>query len=72
ISRPPGTHRIEVPADNPTLNALAAGEYVLAVEVSREGGGREILRTPFTWGAASTAEAAGERELSRLSVRVTP
>lgn len=72
-TRAPGSHRVEVPAGNPTLGALADGDYILAVQVSREGGGRETLRTPFTWGgSANAAEATGERELTRLKVSVTP
>lgn len=72
-TRGPGTHKVEVSPTNAALTGLVAGDYILAVEVSREDGGRETLRAPFSWGGAeNSAEALGEREITRLRVRAKP
>lgn len=72
-TRGPGQHKVGLEADNPVLKELGPGDYVLAVEVSREGGEREVLRVPFAWqGAEGSNEADGKREITRLKVTVKP
>jgi hypothetical protein len=56
------------------LGQLPSGDYVLAVEAAREGGGREVLRLPFSWPAtaATSTSAQGVGELGQLRLTVTP
>jgi len=67
-TRAPGTHRISF--SRAQLGATAPGEYVLVIEASREVGGRELLRIPFSWPARAGAggKAAGKTELGAVSV----
>lgn len=67
-TRAPGTHKISF--TRAQLGAMAAGDYVLVIEASREVGGRELLRIPFTWPAKAGAggKAAGKTELGAVSV----
>lgn len=69
-TRAPGRYTISADA----LERLAPGKYSIAVEASREEGGRELVKVPFTWrpGARSSASASGKRELGRISVSITP
>lgn len=70
-TRPPGRHHIELAATDPKLAELTAGDYVLVVEASREVGGREILRIPFSWGGeAVAASAQGSSELGRVHLSI--
>lgn len=70
---PVGSHEIKISADNPALTSLSAGDYVLVVEASREVGGRELVRLPFTWGGSSPVEvsASGKSELGHISLRIS-
>ncbi|MCB5410899.1 DUF2271 domain-containing protein [Pseudogemmobacter faecipullorum] len=70
-TRAAGRHEVTLEAGHPALAALEPGEYVLAVEVTREDGGRDVLRAPFSWGGAGSAEARGEGEITALSVTTT-
>ncbi len=67
-TRAPGTHKISF--TRAQLGATAPGEYVLVIEASREVGGRELLRIPFSWPARAGAggKAAGKTELGAVSV----
>ncbi len=70
-TRPPGTHRVEIAADDSVLAGFAAGEYVLVVEASREVGGRELLKIPFTWGEQPVeADVEGDSELGRIHLSI--
>jgi hypothetical protein len=71
-TRGPGVHQVTV--DNAKLAALAAGQYRLRVEASREVGGRELVEIPLTLPLATsqTLEATGSSELGRISVQVNP
>ena len=72
-TRAPGTHSLTIPGNSAALTDLPPGDYVLAVEVSRENGGRELLRTPFHWGgAANSASSAGDKEIAAITVTVQP
>ncbi len=70
-TRPAGVHTLHFAGTGPALSALPAGRYLLAVEVARERGDRELLRVPFEWGGApNSAQAEGTKELGRVSVNV--
>ncbi|UVW27666.1 DUF2271 domain-containing protein [Massilia sp. H6] len=51
---------------------LPAGKYKLVVEASREAGGRELVRLPFTLPAKGklAAKAAGKEELGAVSIAI--
>jgi hypothetical protein len=68
-TRAPGRHTITIPAAR--LRNLPAGQYNLVVEASRELGGREVVRVPFRWGGANTADASGSTELGAVRVTVS-
>lgn len=68
-TRAPGRQTVTVRGAR--LSSLPAGQYTLVVEAAREQGGREVVRVPFRWGAASTASAAGSTELGAVRVTVT-
>lgn len=72
-TRPPGAHTLTLAANNPALRALAPGQYTIAVEAAREGGGHEVVRVPFEWnGQAQAATAQGQTELGQVRVAITP
>lgn len=73
-TRPVGRHPLKFDSSKPPLAGLAAGDYRLVVEASREVGGRELLQIDFTWPPKESAElsAQGERELGALSLKLTP
>ncbi|MGE9267228.1 MAG: DUF2271 domain-containing protein [Verrucomicrobiales bacterium] len=66
-TKPVGTHELLV--NGLDIPVLAEGEYTLVVEASREVGGREMLKLPFSWDGRSavTAEAQGETELGKVT-----
>lgn len=67
-TRAPGTHKISF--TRAQLGAGSPGDYVLVIEASREVGGRELLRIPFTWPAKAGVggRAVGKTELGAVSV----
>lgn len=70
-TRPPGTHKISFTAGRGAMPKLAPGQYVLMIEASRELGGREVLRLPFSWPAkGARASAAGKSELGAVALTV--
>ena len=73
-TRAPGTHSVSFRAGDGPLPHLPAGDYVLVVEAAREVGGRELLRLPFRWPAdgAASVEVAGEHELGRITLAISP
>ncbi len=72
-TRPPGGHDLHFD-DRQALKDLPPGEYMLAVEVAREVGGREILRLPLTWPPVAPAEArvAGSHEIGAVRIAAKP
>lgn len=72
-TRPVGTHQIKFRADDPAVANLAAGDYVLVVEASREVGGRELVRVPFRWDAETTVDTTttGQSELGTVALQIT-
>lgn len=73
-TRPVGRHPLKFDSTQPPLAGLAAGDYRLMVEASREVGGRELLQIDFQWPPTQAVElsANGERELGALSLKLTP
>jgi len=73
-TRAPGAHRLSFSAGTLPLGDLAAGEYRVVVEASREHGGREMLTLPLTWPPAATVrtEVRGEYELGAVAVQLEP
>lgn len=73
-TRPVGRHPLKFDSSQPPLADLAAGDYRLMVEASREVGGRELLQIDFQWPPAQAVElsASGERELGALSLKLKP
>lgn len=56
------------------FDKLPAGDYKLVIEAAREGGGRELVRVPFSLPvkAAQSASASGKEELGKVSLNITP
>lgn len=72
-TRPAGTHTLQFSDTSGALAGLPAGHYLLAIEVAREKGGRELLRLPFAWGGgAQSADASGNKELGPVHLAVAP
>ena len=70
-TRPVGVHEVKFSATHPALAQLAAGNYELVVEASREVGGREMVRIPFAWGNGTVETTAkGESELGAITLRI--
>lgn len=69
-TRAPGPQKISFTAGKGSLGAIKPGQYTLAVEASREVGGREIVRVPFTWPPKTdqTARASGKTELGAITI----
>jgi len=67
-TRAPGPQKVAL-----NLGAIAPGAYELAVEASREDGGRELVTLPFTWdGKAARAAGSGKTELGAVSAAIRP
>lgn len=73
-TRPVGLHKIKLPFSHPVLQALNKGEYQLVIEASREVGGREVVRIPFSWPAeqAQTGSVTGQHELGKALLSINP
>ncbi|MES2995223.1 MAG: DUF2271 domain-containing protein [Verrucomicrobiota bacterium] len=71
-TRPAGTHDFPVPQKTFDPATLAAGDYALVVEASREVGGREMVRVPFKWdGKSAVSQAAsGKTELGKIAIHI--
>ncbi|MGE9269397.1 MAG: DUF2271 domain-containing protein [Verrucomicrobiales bacterium] len=70
-TRPVGKHPVKVP--DLDLPSLDEGEYTLVVEASREVGGRELVRIPFSWDGetAVQSKASGESELGEVTLSIS-
>lgn len=67
-TRAPGTQTISFAQGAARTPELSPGDYTLVVEAAREGGGRELVRIPFTWPLAARAEARGASELGAVAI----
>ena len=72
-TRSPGKHPMDF-SDLQSLQNLAAGDYQLVVEASREVGGREVVRLPFQWPAKNhqQRQVDGTSELGTVTLSVKP
>jgi len=73
-TRGPGEHTLTFPVAADALNKLPAGQYQLMVEVSREAGGREVVKVPVAWPpkSAQNFSAKGKEEVGNVVVQVKP
>ncbi|MGC4028795.1 MAG: DUF2271 domain-containing protein [Steroidobacteraceae bacterium] len=73
-TRAPGQQQISFSSTQGALAKLAPGSYEVVIEATREVGGRELLRMPFSWpaAAAQSATTQGEHELGKVTLAVTP
>jgi hypothetical protein len=72
-TRRPGEHQLVLRSED-TSEILEDGEYVLYIEASREVGGREVLKLPFSWPVKETVEvvAEGKNELGKVMLTIEP
>ncbi|MBS7812835.1 DUF2271 domain-containing protein [Roseococcus pinisoli] len=72
-TRAPGHHQLLVDPANPSLAGLQPGTYSVVVEVTREAGGRELVRVPMQWPpAAQSASVSGSTELGTVALNARP
>lgn len=73
-TRPVGEHKLSFIEGKSPLGSLPAGQYNIVVESTREKGGRELVRVPFTWPAqkAVSTKARGQEELGDIVVELKP
>ena len=73
-TRAPGVHTLNYTVGKAPLDSLAAGNYTLFVEASREAGGREVVKLPFVWPVkeAKMVSDKGQEELGNVSLQVKP
>jgi hypothetical protein len=72
-TRAPGINGFAMLGSNPVLRTLPRGDYNIAIEASREGGGHEIVRAPLRWdGRTRTVTASGTSEIGAVTVEIYP
>ena len=71
-TRPAGSQTMKFDGAKHGLDKLPAGDYKLVVEASREAGGRELVKVPFTWTGKGkvAANAAGKEELGAVALEL--
>jgi hypothetical protein len=71
-TRPAGSQTMKFDGAKHGLDKLPAGDYKLVVEASREAGGRELVKVPFTWTGKGkvAANAAGREELGAVALEL--
>ena len=71
-TRPAGSQTMKFDGAKHGLDKLPAGDYKLVVEASREAGGRELVKVPFTWTGKGkvAANAAGKEELGAVALEI--
>jgi hypothetical protein len=69
-----GEHVLMFAGKSAPLNTLAPGAYQVVVEVSREMGGRELVKLPFQWPGKTTqaVSAKGKEELGAVALQIKP
>lgn len=73
-TRPAGQYQLSYSDAKPPLGQLAAGNYMLMVEVVREVGGRELKSIAFEWPPAQrqTSRTRGETEIGSVELTLVP
>lgn len=71
-TRPAGSQTMKFDGAKHGLDKLPAGDYKLVVEASREAGGRELVKVPFTWTGKGkvAANGAGKEELGAVALEL--
>ena len=69
-TKAPGEHTLSFPLSRDGLDKLPAGQYQLLVEVSREAGGREVVKVPLTWPLKTVATSQGKEEIGAVAVQI--
>ena len=69
-----GVHKLTYTQGAAPLGDLAKGNYVLFVELAREGGGREVVKIPFSWPVdkATSLSASGTSEVGAVALELNP
>ena len=69
-----GVHQLSYTQGAAPLGDLAKGSYVLFVELAREGGGREVVKVPFTWPVDKTTslKESGTTEVGAVTLELNP
>jgi hypothetical protein len=69
-----GVHKLTYTQGAAPLGDLAKGNYVLFVELAREGGGREVVKIPFVWPVdkATSLSATGTSEVGAVALELNP
>ncbi len=69
-----GVHQLNYTQGTAPLGTLAKGNYVLFVELAREGGGREVVKVPFTWPVEKTTslKETGTVEVGAVTLELNP
>jgi hypothetical protein len=69
-----GVHQLTYTQGAAPLGDLAKGNYVLLVELAREGGGREVVKVPFIWPVEKTTslKASGSAEVGAVTLQLNP
>jgi hypothetical protein len=69
-----GVHNLSFTLGQAPLTELPKGDYVLFVEMSREVGGREVVKVPFSWPvkAATTHSQTGSTEVGAITLVLNP
>lgn len=72
-TRATGTQSMTFGPARTQIDKLPAGDYKLVIEASREAGGRELVRIPFTLPAkpGQVLNASGKEELGAVSLQVS-
>lgn len=65
-----GPQRWHLPLRDRLQQPLAAGDYLLWLEVAREHGGRELLKLPFRWPLPQAVSAKGRHEITAIEIRM--
>ena len=69
-----GVHQLSFTQGIAPLGNLEKGNYVLLVEIAREGGGREVVKVPFTWPVEKTTSLKenGTTEVGAVTLELNP
>ena len=69
-----GVHQLSYTQGTAPLGNLPKGNYTLFVELAREGGGREVVKVPFTWPVEKTTSlsASGTAEVGAVTLELNP
>ena len=69
-----GIHQLSFTQGVAPLGNLEKGNYVLLVEIAREGGGREVVKVPFTWPVEkiTSLKESGTTEVGAVTLELNP